>query len=91
MATFMIEGLLIGVVGMAIGVAVGTAFCYFADTRQWVKLPAGAYALNYLPFHANASDIALVAAVTLLISFGSTIYPSLSAARLDPIEALRYE
>lgn len=91
MAMFMLEGLLIGVVGMLIGVAAGVAFCHFADTRQWIKLPAGAYALSYLPFHANAGDIALVAAVTLLISFGSTVYPSLSAARLDPVEALRYE
>lgn len=91
MALFMIEGLLIGVAGMLIGVAAGTAFCHLADTRHWIKLPAGAYALNYLPFHAHAIDIALVSAVTIVISFGSTIYPSLSAARLDPVEALRYE
>lgn len=91
MMLFMIEGLLIGLIGMLIGVAVGTAFCHFADTRQWIKLPPGAYALTYLPFHAHAVDMALVSVVTVLISFCSTVYPSLSAAKLDPVEALRYE
>ncbi|HWP44462.1 MAG TPA: FtsX-like permease family protein, partial [Blastocatellia bacterium] len=91
MYLFMLQGLMIGVVGMVIGVAMGAGFCYFADARRLIELPAGAYALDYLPFHANATDILLVAAVTVLISFLSTVYPSWNAARLDPVEGLRYE
>jgi lipoprotein-releasing system permease protein len=72
-------------------VAAGAGFCYFADRRQLIKLPAGAYALDYLPFHANARDVIIVALVTLAISFLSTVYPSWSAARIDPVEGLRYE
>jgi lipoprotein-releasing system permease protein len=91
MYLFMLQGLMIGVVGMVIGVALGAGFCYFADARQMIKLPAGAYALDYLPFHTNPTDIAIVAAVTILISFLSTVYPSWNAARIDPVEGLRYE
>jgi lipoprotein-releasing system permease protein len=56
-----------------------------------VKLPVGAYALDYLPFHTRLTDVIVVVAVALSISFLSTIYPSLSASRLDPVEGLRYE
>jgi lipoprotein-releasing system permease protein len=92
MYVFVIQGLMIGVVGIVIGIAAGAGFCYFADTHQLIKLPAGAYAdLAYMPFHMKALDILSVAAVTLAISFLSTIYPSWSAARIDPVEGLRYE
>jgi lipoprotein-releasing system permease protein len=91
MYVFVIQGLMIGVVGIAAGIIAGAGFCYFADAHQWIKLPAGAYALDYLPFHPKALDIVSVAAVTLAISFLSTIYPSWSAARIDPVEGLRYE
>jgi lipoprotein-releasing system permease protein len=91
MYLFMAQGVSIGIVGIIIGVVVGTGFCYLANGHQWIKLPAGAYALDYLPFHATAIDVVIVSAVTVAISFLSTIFPSLSAASLDPVEALRYE
>ena len=91
MYLFMIQGLMIGFVGMVAGVLLGAGFCYLANAHQWIKLPAGAYALDYLPFHSGALDIILVAVVTVAISFLSTVYPSWSAARLDPVEALRYD
>lgn len=91
MYLFMLQGLMIGAVGLTIGVTVGTLFCRFADARELIRLPAGAYALDYLPFHTNTEDVITVAVVTILISFLSTLYPSWSAARIDPVEGLRYE
>jgi lipoprotein-releasing system permease protein len=91
MYLFMAQGVLIGLVGIIVGIAAGIGFCYFANGHKWIKLPAGAYALDYLPFHTTVSDVLIVVAVTVAISFLSTIFPSLNAARLDPAEALRYE
>jgi lipoprotein-releasing system permease protein len=91
MLVFVLQGVLIGIVGMVIGILGGASFCHFANSRQWIKLPAGAYALSYLPFHSHASDIVLVSAVAFLITLLATLYPSWSAARLDPVEALRYD
>jgi len=91
MYLFMAQGVVIGIVGILIGVSIGWGFCYFANGHQWIRLPAGAYALDYLPFHATLVDVVIVVLVTIAISFLSTIFPSLSAARLNPVEALRYE
>jgi len=91
MYLFMAQGVSIGIVGIFIGIGIGIGFCYFANAYHWITLPAGAYALDYLPFHATVSDVVIVVAVTIAISFLSTIFPSLSAARLNPVEALRYE
>jgi len=91
MYLFMAQGVVIGAVGIVIGVVIGWGFCYLANGHQWIRLPAGAYALDYLPFHATLADIVIVVVVTIAISFLSTIFPSLSAARLNPVEALRYE
>jgi lipoprotein-releasing system permease protein len=91
MYLFMAQGVVIGLVGIIIGVVIGWGFCYFANGHQWIRLPAGAYALDYLPFHSTPADVLIVVLVTIAISFLSTIFPSLSAARLNPVEALRYE
>lgn len=91
MWVFMMQGLLIGAVGTVVGVAVGAGFCHFADLYHWVTLPAGAYALDYLPFHLHLTDITIVVLVALAISFLSTLYPAWNAARITPVEGLRYE
>ncbi|MEN3332913.1 MAG: lipoprotein-releasing system permease protein [Blastocatellia bacterium] len=88
---FMLQGMLIGAVGTGIGVIAGAGFCHFADLYHWIKLPAGAYALDYLPFHLNMVDVTVVVLVAIAISFLSTLYPSWNAARITPVEGLRYE
>ena len=88
---FMLQGLIIGVIGTAIGVFLGHVISYLADRYQLIQLNAEVYSISHLPFHAVFSDSVLIAAGAILISFLATLYPSAAAARLEPVEALRYE
>ena len=69
----------------------GHAVCWLADRYRIVPLEAEVYGLSYVPFAPRIWDGLAVAAAALLISYLITIYPSQSAARVAPVEALRYE
>ena len=91
MAVFMIQGVLIGVVGTALGVISGYVLGYLLNRYELIKLPAEVYYLSHLPVLMKLRDFVLVSAAALVISFSATIYPAWQAAKLDPIEPLRYE
>jgi|HubBroStandDraft_3_1064219.scaffolds.fasta_scaffold44288_2 lipoprotein-releasing system permease protein len=88
---FVLEGLLIGVVGTAIGLALGYTLSYLADHYHWLRLNAEVYSLPYVPFSARWQDGIWIAATAIFISFIATLYPARSATRIAPVEALRYE
>jgi len=88
---FIMQGVLIGVTGTAIGLVAGYTLCYLADRFRWIRLDEQVYALSYVPFEPRLVDGIWVAAVAILISFLATIYPARSASRLTPTEVLRYE
>ncbi|HUO60022.1 MAG TPA: FtsX-like permease family protein [Candidatus Acidoferrales bacterium] len=88
---FVFQGLLIGVVGTAIGLVLGYGVSLAAGHYHWITLSAEVYAIDYVPFAPRFVDAVLVTIVSLAISFVATIYPSYSAARVLPAEALRYE
>ncbi len=88
---FMLQGVLIGVVGSAIGLIVGYTLCYFAEKYHWIKLPEAVYSISYVPFEARWVDGIWIAGVAILVSFLATIYPARSATRIAPAEVLRYE
>jgi|WetSurMetagenome_2_1015567.scaffolds.fasta_scaffold03354_6 lipoprotein-releasing system permease protein len=91
MMIFMSQGLFIGLVGTAIGLVCATVLCYVLTTYQLIELPASVYYLKTLPVKANVLDFIVVSVSAITISFLSTIYPSYYAARLNPVEPLRYE
>ncbi|MBI4653753.1 MAG: lipoprotein-releasing ABC transporter permease subunit [Nitrospirae bacterium] len=91
MSIFMIYGLIIGVTGTALGLVGSYIACYILKTYKFINLPADVYYLSYLPVKMNLFDFIVVPAAAILISFAATIYPSWQAARLNPVEPLRYE
>jgi lipoprotein-releasing system permease protein len=88
---FMLQGILIGVVGTTIGLVVGYTLCYFADRYRWIRLDEQVYALSFVPFEPRWVDGWWIAAAAILVSFLATIYPARSATRIAPAEVLRYE
>ncbi|NOZ69337.1 MAG: lipoprotein-releasing ABC transporter permease subunit [Deferribacteres bacterium] len=92
MSIFMIHGLLIGIIGTAAGAAGGYVLCRLLQTYKFISLPGDVYYLSYLPVKLNLFDFLVVPAAAVLISFLATVYPSSwQAAKLDPVEQLRYE
>ena len=91
MAIFIMQGLFIGIIGTTIGVLGGFALGYILNTYQLIKLPADVYYLSHLPVKMNLFDFVTVSVSAITITFLATIYPAWQAAKLDPVEPLRYE
>jgi lipoprotein-releasing system permease protein len=90
MAVFMIQGLVIGAVGTFIGASAGYAVATVLDRYQLIRVPMDVYQIAYVPFVIEWADLAVVVACAVIICFLATIYPSRQAARLDPVDALRF-
>jgi len=88
---FMLQGVLIGIVGSAIGLAAGYAMCYFASKYHWPPLDESIYSMAYVPFQPRPVDGVWIAALAILVSFLATIYPARNATKIAPVEVLRYE
>ena len=99
MRIFLITGATIGIVGTACGLVFGLIVAHNVEAiRQglnWLLgvnlFPAEIYSLSQLPSKVEPGDVIAVVSMTLFLSLAATIYPSWRAAKLDPVEALRYE
>ena len=91
MTIFMLQGLIIGVVGTAVGASCGLVLCWVLDTYRLIQIPMEVYQIAYVPFVVLPRDFIVVVTSALMICFVATLYPSRQASRLDPVQALRYE
>ena len=91
MKIFVLEGLIIGVVGTTLGLIGGVGLCEILRKYQFIHLPSDVYYISSLPVLMKGLDILLIVVAAIGITFVATLYPAWQASRLDPVEALRYE
>jgi lipoprotein-releasing system permease protein len=90
MAVFMLQGLLIGLVGTAVGAGSGFGVAMLLDHYKLIRVPMDVYQIAYIPFVVEPVDFVVVVVGAVVICFLATLYPSRQAAKLDPAEALRF-
>jgi len=91
MRIFIYQGLFVGLVGTALGIVSGSILCHLLARYKFIKLPPDVYYITTLPVRMEWFDIVLIALAAVVISFLATIFPSLQASKVNPVEALRYE
>jgi lipoprotein-releasing system permease protein len=88
---FILQGLVVSVIGTLVGLIVGYSFAIVADKWRLIPLNPEVYAIPYVPFHTNATDAIWIAVAATIISLGATLLPARSASRILPVEILRFE
>jgi lipoprotein-releasing system permease protein len=88
---FFAQGLVIGVVGTALGMMLGFAGALALDKYQFIKLDPQVYFIDHLPVSTQPTDVVWIVLASVAIAAIATVYPSVQASRLFPIEAIRHE
>jgi lipoprotein-releasing system permease protein len=91
MKIFVLQGVVAGFIGTALGLLVGYALCWAQLRYKFFELPGEIYIINALPILMKPTDFVFIALAALFLSFTATLYPAWRAAKLDPVHAIRYE
>jgi len=91
MSIFILQGVLVGIVGTLSGLLSGLGICFLLEKYQFITLPADVYYISALSVQIEFVDILFVALSAVIICFFATLYPSWRASRLNPVDAIRYE
>lgn len=89
LSIFLLEGLILGIIGIIFGVISGLIICFAGNYFKLIRLDATVYSLEFIPFRPNLSDLSLIIAIALFLSLLATIYPAWKASKIKPLENLR--
>ena len=88
---FLAQGAIVGLVGTVFGLVGGLAIAYVVDASGWIRINPAVYFIDHLPVHVELLDVLVVVVASAAIAVLATLYPSRSASRLTPVEAIRHE
>jgi lipoprotein-releasing system permease protein len=88
---FLTQGILVGLTGTTLGVALGLIVGTMVNRGHWIPIDPSIYFIDHLPVHTQPLDVLLVIVASLVVATFAPLYPSVQAARLDPVTAIRYE
>ncbi len=91
MKIFLLNGVIIGLIGTTLGTIIGIGACWIQQQYQLVPLPGDVYFINFLPVLINYSDVLTVFLITNLLCILATLYPAMSASRILPAQAIRLD
>src|SRR5438067_2503276 len=88
---FLAQGILVGLTGTSLGVVLGLVLGGMLNRGHWIPIDPSIYFIDHLPVHTQPLDVLLVIGASLVVATLAPLYPSMQAARLDPVTAIRYE
>ncbi len=88
---FLIQGAIIGLVGTLLGLMLGLVLAFVVDKSGWIRIDPSVYFIDHLPIHVEATDVLAVVLASVAVAVLATVHPSMTAARLTPVDAIRHE
>ncbi len=88
---FLLQGAIIGIVGTGLGLVLGVGIALLVDRSGLIRIDPAVYFIDRLPVHIVWSDVVIITVASVAVAVLATVWPSMTAARLTPVEAIRHE